>query len=206
MVDTLLEVCVDSVASAEAAAEGGAARIELCSALSEGGLTPTLGLLKTIKKRVRIPVFCMVRPRGGPMVYSSAEEEVMLSDARDLKYAGADGLVFGALTSQGNIHIEFCKSFREVAGDMPCTFHRAFDLLDEPLLALDTLIELGFTRILTSGGAVSAIAGTSTLFELHKIAGSRIIIMAGAGVRSSNVAALLAKTGVFECHASARVK
>ncbi|KAK3883172.1 hypothetical protein Pcinc_012503 [Petrolisthes cinctipes] len=207
MAERKLEVCVDTVLSAVEAVKGGADRLELCAALSEGGLTPTTGLLLAVKKHISRPidVFCMVRPRGGPMVYSEEEREIILHDAQTLIKAGADGLVFGALTSCNTIDINLCKVFREKACDIPCTFHRAFDLLQDPVSQLETVIELGYQRILTSGRRATALEGCTTLTQLVKGARGRIKIMAGAGVKSSNVANIISQTGVAECHASARV-
>ncbi|XP_071550740.1 copper homeostasis protein cutC homolog isoform X2 [Panulirus ornatus] len=202
-----LEVCVDSLESAIAAAEGGADRLELCLALSEGGLTPTPGLLAGVKNRIskHVEVFCMIRPRGGPMVYSDGEAEVILNDAETLKTAGADGLVFGALDTNGTIDKKLCKRFRETAGGLPCTFHRAFDLLQNPINGLETIIELGFQRILTSGGKATALEGCNNLAQLVTAAKGRIVIMAGAGIKSDNVTNIISLTGVTQCHASARV-
>ncbi|KAG7158753.1 copper homeostasis protein cutC homolog [Homarus americanus] len=202
-----LEVCVDSLDSAIAAVNGGADRLELCAALSEGGLTPSPGLLFAVRKHISklVDVFCIVRPRAGPMVYSEGEAEIILHDAATLKKAGADGLVFGALTVNGTIDRKLCKSFREVASDLPCTFHRAFDLLQDPLSELETVIELGYQRILTSGGKATALEGCDTLAQLVTAARGRIVIMVGAGVKSDNVGNIISLTGVSQCHASARV-
>ncbi|XP_045601860.1 copper homeostasis protein cutC homolog [Procambarus clarkii] len=202
-----LEVCVDSLQSAVAAVDGGADRLEVCYALSEGGLTPTPGLLMAIKKHIKRPVdvFCMVRPRAGPMVYSEGEVEIILSDAEMLKKLGADGLVFGALNTDGTIDKKLCKQFREAASGLPCTFHRAFDLLCDPLSELETVIQLGYQRILTSGGKATALEGSDTLAHLVKAAKGRIAIMAGAGVKSNNIGKIISLTGVTQCHASARI-
>ncbi|XP_069944276.1 copper homeostasis protein cutC homolog isoform X3 [Cherax quadricarinatus] len=236
MTETQLEVCVDSLDSAIAAVDGGADRLELCSALSEGGLTPTPGLLAAVKKHISRPVdvyvgllycfmfmyiysgpphndhlrmrpimFCIVRPRAGPMVYSEGEVEVILKDAEILKNTGADGFVFGALNADGLIDKKLCKQFREATCDLPCTFHRAFDFLPDPLSGLETVIELGYQRILTSGGKATALEGSDVLASLVTAARGRIVIMAGAGVKSNNVANIIALTGVTQCHASARV-
>ncbi|XP_050718790.1 copper homeostasis protein cutC homolog [Eriocheir sinensis] len=204
----LLEVCVDSVESAVAAVKGGAERIELCSALSEGGLTPTLGFLKAVQKHTsnNVKVFCMVRPRGGPMVFSEDEAEIILNDAAALRMAGADGLVFGALNMDGNLDQNLNKQFIQAAGNLPCTFHRAFDLLQHPLRELESIIELGYQRILTSGCKPTAVEGCDLLRQLTTAARGRIVILAGAGVKSSNVAELIHKTGVTECHASAKTR
>ncbi|XP_076037384.1 copper homeostasis protein cutC homolog isoform X2 [Oratosquilla oratoria] len=200
----MLEVCVDSVESAEAAATGGADRIELCSSLVQGGLTPSVGLLEVVKKRINIPVYCMVRPRGGPMVYSEAEKEVILRDATVLRDAGADGLVFGALTAESRIDKELASRFIKVSCGLPCTYHRAFDLVEDPLIALQDVINLGFSRILTSGCRANAIEGVEMIMHLIEHSKSEIIIMAGAGIKSTNVEKLLQK-GIKEFHASAKI-
>ncbi|XP_042865126.1 copper homeostasis protein CutC-like isoform X1 [Penaeus japonicus] len=207
MANRKFEVCVDSVESALAAVVGGADRLELCMALTEGGLTPTTGLLHTVKKYMKKPteVYCMVRPRPGPMVFSREESEVIFQDAHTLKKAGADGLVFGALTRQGTIDYDLCKTFRMAAGEIPCTFHRAFDLLKDPLSSLETVIELGYQRILTSGGKATAVEGADVIAQLVTAAKGRIGIIAAAGIKSSNIANIITHTGVTECHASARV-
>jgi len=207
MANRKLEVCVDSVESALAAVVGGADRLELCSALSEGGLTPTTGLLHTVKKYMKKPteVFCMIRPRPGPMVFSREESEVIFQDAHSLRKAGADGLVFGAMTRQGTIDYDLCKTFRMAAGDVPCTFHRAFDLLKDPLTGLETVVELGYQRILTSGGKATAAEGADVIAQLVTASKNRIGVIAGAGIKSSNIGNIIAHTGVSEFHASARV-
>ncbi|KAG0725422.1 Copper homeostasis protein cutC [Chionoecetes opilio] len=202
-----LEICVDSLESALAAIRGGADRIELCSALSEGGLTPTRGLLRAVQKHKtkHVEVFCMVRPRRGPMVYSEGEAQIMMDDAAALKREGADGLVFGALNMNGTVNQNLSRQFMQVADGLPCTFHRAFDLVQDHLCELETIIQLGFQRILTSGGKPTAVEGCDVLKQLTAAAGGRIVIMAGAGVKSANAADIIRRTGVTECHASARI-
>ncbi|KAK8399041.1 hypothetical protein O3P69_004256 [Scylla paramamosain] len=147
----------------------------------------------------------MVRPRGGPMVYSEGEAQIIMDDAASLKKGGADGLVFGALNMDGTLNQDLSKQFIQAAGGLPCTFHRAFDLVQDPLGELENVIQLGYQRILTSGGKPTALEGWDTLKQLTTAAGGRITIMAGAGVKSSNVADIIQRTGVTECHASAKV-
>ncbi|KAK7080703.1 hypothetical protein SK128_019408 [Halocaridina rubra] len=204
----MLEICVDSVASAMAAVDGGADRLELCAALSEGGLTPTVGLLSAVKIFISRPVdmYCMIRPRGGPMVYSKEEEEIIMRDIDSLKMAGADGLVFGALNEDGTINEQLCRAVKKAAGGLPCTFHRAFDLLPDLLTGLETVKTLQYERLLTSGGKASALEGSEILSKLVSASNGQIIVMAGAGIKSNNASSILAQTGVQECHASARVK
>uniref|UniRef100_A0A1B6LQ08 Copper homeostasis protein cutC homolog n=1 Tax=Graphocephala atropunctata TaxID=36148 RepID=A0A1B6LQ08_9HEMI len=200
-----MEVCVDCVASAVNAAAGGAARLELCSALSEGGLTPTVGLLQVVKSLIVIPVYVMIRPRRGlDFVYSPEEVNVMEIDLVNLKKAGADGFVFGVLTLSKGINESVCKRFLEAASPLPCTFHRAFDLIENPLLGLETIISLGFTRILTSGQEESAVKGVKLIKELVAHSEGRISIMAGAGISEKNLEFILRETGIKEFHASAR--
>lgn len=203
-----LEICVDSLDSAIAAMKGGADRIELCSALSDGGLTPTLGFLQAVQKvnSRHIEIYCMVRPCAGPMVYSEGEAQIIMDDAASLKKAGADGLVFGALNMDGTVNQDLSKQFIQAAGGLPCTFHRAFDLVQDPLGELENIIQLGYQTILTSGCQPSALEGCNVLKQLTNAANGRITIMAGAGVKSSNVADIMQKTGVTVCHASARVR
>ncbi|MCL4126496.1 UNVERIFIED_CONTAM: hypothetical protein GTU68_023379 [Idotea baltica] len=170
------------------------------------GIIPYTFLIKSIKENVKVPVYCMVRPRGGPMTYSEKEKEVLLFEAKDLKEAGADGLVFGALTEEGNVDQQLCKEFIKVAEGLPCTFHRAFDLTLDPLAELEVIIDLGFRRILTSGCKSSAVEGSVLIKKLTQLSNGRIVIMAGAGVRASNCLSLISKTGVSEIHTSAKMK
>ncbi|XP_036328501.1 copper homeostasis protein cutC homolog [Rhagoletis pomonella] len=204
--DIKLEVCVDSIGSALAAAEGGAARIELCSALTEGGLTPSPGSLKTIKKLISIPIYCMLRPRrGNDFTYSNSEMEVVLLDLELLRANGADGFVFGALTDQRTIDVEKCHRVIERAAGMPVTFHRAFDLTNPQLMheTVTIIKELGFKRLLSSGFRATAIEGSENLAQL--IAKHRdIVIMPGAGISVSNLDELLTVTKCIEFHASAQ--
>jgi copper homeostasis protein len=151
-----MEICVDKIACAVTAADGGATRLELCSALSEGGLTPSIGVLKKIKQLVHIPVFCMVRCRPGNFTYSPDEIEAMREEAKLLIENGADGIVFGALTKDGNVDVQACNSLIEVVPeDKPMTFHRAFDWASDLPEALKDIAELKrFSRILTSGQVI----------------------------------------------------
>ncbi|XP_018021285.1 copper homeostasis protein cutC homolog isoform X2 [Hyalella azteca] len=183
-----VEICVDNLESCLAAAEGGCSRIELCSSLAEGGLTPTPAFLVAAKKLISVPIFCMVRCRGGDMVYSDTEAELLLHEAEDLVRAGADGLVFGALRSDGSLDEDLCRRMKAVAGALPCTFHRAFDLLSDPVQQLEKIIALGYSRVLTSGCESTALRGAATIKALVQAADGRIGIMAGAGIKSTNVA------------------
>ncbi|XP_071445303.1 copper homeostasis protein cutC homolog [Hetaerina americana] len=199
-----MEVCVDCIESAVNAFKGGAARIELCSALSEGGLTPTPGLLRQIKALVDIPIFAMVRPRRGDFCYSADEVNAMCEDLMVLKNSGADGFVFGALDYDGLVDGSVCEKLLSLASPLPCTFHRAFDVSKDSEKSLDSLILLGFSRVLTSGQSKSALVGAGVIKKLIERAADKIIIMPGAGITMENLENILEVTGAKEFHASAR--
>uniref|UniRef100_A0A8C2Y238 Copper homeostasis protein cutC homolog n=1 Tax=Capra hircus TaxID=9925 RepID=A0A8C2Y238_CAPHI len=188
----LMEVCVDSVESAVNAERGGAGRIELCSGLLEGGTTPSMGVLQVVKQYVQIPVFVMIRPRGGDFLYSDREVEVMKADIRLAKLYGADGLVFGALTEDGHIDKELCMSLV------------AFDMVHDPVAALETLLTLGFERVLTSGCDSSALEGLPLIKRLIDQAKGRIVVMPGGGITDRNLQRILEGSGATEFHCSAR--
>ncbi|XP_066476450.1 copper homeostasis protein cutC homolog isoform X1 [Tiliqua scincoides] len=200
----LMEVCVDSVESAVNAERGGAGRLELCSSLMEGGTTPSTGLLQVVKQCIRVPVFVMIRPRGGDFLYSDREVEVMKADIRLAKQHEADGLVFGALTEDGRIDIELCTALLAVSRPLPVTFHRAFDMVYDPLSALETLISLGFERVLTSGCDTSALEGLPLIKRLTDQAKGRIVVMPGGGITERNLQRILEGSGASEFHCSAR--
>ncbi|NP_001006046.1 copper homeostasis protein cutC homolog [Danio rerio] len=200
----LMEVCVDSVESAINAERGGAARIELCSNLLEGGTTPSTGLLQVVKENVEIPVFVMIRPRGGDFLYSEWEVEVMKREIQQMKSQQADGLVFGALTEDGRVHTHICMELLAASRPLPVTFHRAFDMVHDPLVALETLISLGFERVLTSGCDSSALEGLPVIKRLVEQAKGRIVIMPGGGITERNLQRILEGSGSQEFHCSAR--
>lgn len=196
---------MDSIESAKNAEAGGATRLELCQALSEGGLTPSAGFLQVVKSVVKIPVFVMIRPRRGmDFCYTDQEVKVMEIDIQHLKTAGADGFVFGALTFSRHIDINTCQKLIYLASPLPCTFHRAFDVLKEPLSSLETIISLGFLRLLTSGQQETAEKGVRLIKQLIFEANNRIVVMPGAGITESNLEIILTETGAKEFHASAR--
>lgn len=199
----LVEVAVESVAGAVAAVRGGAQRIELCAALGEGGLTPSPGMVEAVAAAAGVPVMAMLRPRGGDFLYDDAELDVVLRDARALASAGATGFVFGALRPDGSVDREATSRVIEAADGRPVTFHRAFDLCREPFAALAQIAALGARRLLSSGQQASAPKGAELLRALVEAAPADLTILAGAGVRSTNVAALVAATGVREVHLSA---
>lgn len=200
----ILEVCAGSYDSALAAARGGAARIELCSGLADGGVTPSAGLIRAARSIPGLKVNVLIRSREGDFLYDDAEIALMTEDVKVCREAGCDGVVIGALTPEGDIDVEACRRMMAEAGDMEVTFHRAFDLCRDPQSALEILIALGCRRVLTSGLAASAPEGVQTLAALVRQAAGRIIILAGGGVNSGNAAKLVADTGVTEVHASAR--
>jgi len=200
----LLEIAVDTVAGGQVAVAAGADRIELCAALSDGGLTPSAGQMHEAA-RLPVPVFAMIRPRGGDFVYTADETKVMQRDIETARQAGMAGLVFGALRRDGTLDADALADMLTHCGDLPVTLHRAFDLVADQFAALEEAITLGFRRILTSGQAVDAATGVSRLTELVRCAGSRISIMPGAGIRASNAAMIIATSGAREIHAACRI-
>lgn len=202
----VVEICVDDLAGALAAEAEGADRIELCSALSEGGLTPSFGLAQAVLGRVRrIGVRIMIRPRNGNFVFSAEEVDVMLADIaaiRDLPKAPgvAIGFVCGALTAGGVVDARAMARLKSACGGTPMTFHKAFDVTRDLPAALETLLGLGIRSVLTSGGKPTAEAGAEVLAALVKQAAGRVQIIAGGSVRGGNVRALLERTGVPEVH------
>ena len=196
----LVEACVDSVASAIAAERGGARRVELCDALFDGGTTPSAGMIAACKEAVSIPVFAMIRPRGGGFVYSDVERDVMRRDIGIARELGADGVVLGGLLRNGDVDMPLVRMFVEAARGLPVTFHRAFDLTPDLAASVESLAESGVQRALTSGGAPTAAEGVSVLAKLVRQAGSRFVVLAGGGVREENVRSLVAASGVREVH------
>lgn len=204
MVNPIIEVCANSAASCVTAEQGGAARVELCSGIPEGGTTPSYGEMVTARRAIGIQMNVIIRPRGGDFLYTPAEMQAMLLDIEAAKAAGADGVVFGCLRADGTIDIERNRQLKEAAGTLSTTFHRAFDVCRDPFTALEEIIALGFDRILTSGQEASAPQGAALIAELVRRANGRIIIMPGCGVNEHNVAELARTTGAQEFHMSAR--
>ncbi len=196
----LIEACIDSFPSGLAAQLGGADRVELCDNLADGGTTPSHGTLALALEQLAIPVFPIIRPRGGSFCYSADEIAVMERDVAHAAGLGAPGLVIGALTRSGDIDEDAINRLQAVAEDCVLTFHRAFDVCRDPHQALETLIRLGVQRVLTSGQRATAWEGRTLIADLVRQAGDRIVIMAGGDVDEHNAAALVRETGVREIH------
>lgn len=202
--DMRVEICIDSPASAVAAQQGGAHRVELCDNLFEGGTTPSAGSIKVTRSAVGIGLHVLIRPRGGDFLYSPMEMEVMLDDIRLCRELGANGVVIGCLAPDGAVDVEKTRRLKEAAGPLSVTFHRAFDMCRDPFEALEELVGLGIDRLLTSGQEATCMEGLELIAELHRRAAGRIIIMPGGGITPRNVRKLVAGTGVGEVHLSAR--
>jgi copper homeostasis protein len=200
----LLEIACGDLRDAIAAAEGGADRLELCSALELDGLTPSLGTALEVYRSAGVQFVAMVRPRAGDFVYGDDEVGVMLHDAQLLLDAGANGIVVGCLTRDHEIDARACARFAALAEGHAVVFHRAFDRIKEPFGALEILVDLGFTRILTSGGTKTALEGVKRLRELVERADGRIQILPGGGIRENNVEAVVKQTGCSQVHLSRR--
>jgi copper homeostasis protein len=200
MKNVLVEVCVDSVESAMAAQEGGADRIELCDNLVEGGTTPSAGTIAACRKRLSIPIFVLVRPRGGDFLFSDVELEVVLRDIASAREQGADGVVIGALRADGRVDEEKVSAMTRAAGTADVTFHRAFDVSRDADEALESLVRLGIPRVLTSGQSPTALEGAAALKAIVGRAAGRITVLAGGGVNEENVGRIAAETGVREVH------
>ncbi len=203
MMRTLLEICCGSIDDAIEAEAGGADRVELCSALFLGGLTPSLGTILEAKSRLKIPVMVMIRPRAGGFCYSERE---MASMERDVELAvgnGADGLVFGILRPDGTVDAERCRRLLKLVCHRQIVFHRAFDVTPDPIAALDEIVNLGFTRILTSGQKDSALAAVPFIRDLIEYAGNRIEILPGGGIPPASVPDVIRQTGCRQVHLTA---
>ena len=205
--NTQLEVCIDNIESLHNAIAGGATRIELCSSLALGGLTPSYGFMQQAARRSTVPVYAMIRPRQGDFFYSEEEIEMMRWDIESAKQAGLNGVVLGVLTQDGDIHMPYATAMCEFAQalGLGVTFHRAFDQCRDADKALEEVISLGCERILTSGLAHSAPQGVDMLKTLVEQSQGRIAIMAGAGVNADNVVQLIKQAKVTEVHLSGKV-
>ena len=200
-----LEVIGFNIESCIAAQEGGANRIELCSGPGEGGTTPSYAFIKAAREKLHIDLYVMIRPRGGDFLYSDEEFEIMKNDIAVCKQLSCDGIVTGILTTDGKVDVKRNRELIELAYPMQATFHRAFDRVANPAEALETLIELGFERILTSGLRPRGVEGIEMLSQLVKQANERIIIMPGSGVNSENIIFIAKGSGVKELHSSAGI-
>jgi len=197
-----LEICANSYQSALNAQEATAHRIELCSELTVGGVTPSFGLIKQVVEALSIPVFVLIRPRSGNFTYSKSEFEIMKQDIQICKDLGCSGIVSGVLNTDNTIDVKRTKALIELSKPLSFTFHRAFDCVPNPFEALEKLIDLGAERVLTSGQETSAENGLELLNQLKKIADNKIIILPGSGINPAN-ASLFKNAGFSEIHASA---
>ncbi len=196
----IVEACVNSAVSAIEARKGGAARVELCENLYDGGTTPSAGSIWYARKHLSTGLFVMIRPRGGDFLYSDDEFEIMQQDITIAKNLGADGVVFGILRPDGTIDSERMKVLIGLARPMGITCHRAFDMTRDPVQAMEDLISLGVDRILTSGQQPAALQGSRLISDLVKKSAGRIIIMPGSGVKEHNIKELVRLTDVTEVH------
>jgi copper homeostasis protein len=198
-----IEIVVYNIESALRAQEGGADRIELCDNPGEGGTTPSFGTIEAVRQNVNMDVFVMIRPRGGDFFYSNYEFHSMKRDIHQCQKISVEGVVFGMLTEEGRIDKKRCKELIDKARPLKVTCHRAFDMARDPFEALEDCIEVGFDRILTSGGKPQALAGADLIGQLIKQANGRIAIMPGSGVNENTVEEIIQKSGAKEIHFSA---
>ena len=199
-----LEVCCDSLDSVLSAVRGGASRIELCSALTEGGLTPSVGMVREALRVSPVPIHVLIRPRGGDFLYSPAEWQAMQEDVAAMRDLGVHGVVIGGLLADGRIDVEHTVQLVEQAGPLAVTFHRALDMSSDPEAGIASLCEMGVHRLLTSGMAATALEGVARISQWQQQFGERLILMPGCGVNSKNVAEIVRRTGATEVHASAK--
>lgn len=203
MTRRLLEICVDHSDDVTVATDAGADRIELCASLPVGGLTPGQDLLARARDLTDLPIMVMIRPRGGDFVYGDGEVRAMEAAIDHAKESGADGVVLGCLTSEGDLDIATLTNLVTRARPLPVTFHRAFDEARQPFAILDAIIDLGVDRLLTSGQAPTAPEGTDLIRLLVEHAGDRLVVMPGCGLRAANVRTVADATRAIELHGSA---
>lgn len=199
-----LEVCIDNLESLHLAIAGGATRIELCSSLALGGLTPSYGFMKKSAEISSIPIYAMIRPRQGDFLYSAEDIESMIEDIHIAKQAGLQGVVFGTLNAQGGIDMPSARLLMKAAGHLGVTFHRAIDQCNDYKQAIEDIAELGCERILTSGLASGAEQGIEVISDMVKCAQGRFSVMPGAGVNAKNALTIIKSTGVSEIHLSGK--
>ncbi len=204
MSSILLEAPVFNVQAAMEAAQQGIDRLELCANFPEGGETPSAGMLRFLKSELDLPIFVMIRPRGGDFVYSSKELLVMKHDIQLLGDLGVDGFVFGVLDAQGIVNESACEFLLRAAGSKPCTFHRAIDASANLQDSLKKIMQLGFQRVLTSGGKNSLSEGLDQVLELLRLAQDQLIVMPGGGLKPAHVPILKASGYLKEIHASCK--
>lgn len=203
---TTVEICTGSYADCMAAFHGGAERVELNSALSVGGLTASVAVLRRVKKETTLKVICMVRPRAGGFCYDEAETKIMMEEARLLLENGADGIAFGFLHADGTVHRERTLQMSELIHSFgkEAVFHRAFDVTKDPFQAMEVLLSCKIDRLLTSGQRAKAMQGSELIAQLQDRFGDRIEILAGSGVNAQNAGELLAHTGIRQVHSSCK--
>ena len=200
----LIEACVDSYASCMAAAKGGADRLELCANLAIGGTTPSAAVFKQVKRDCDVKINVLIRPRFGDFLYTEPEMEEMCEEIRMFRDLGANGVVIGTLTPDGELDIEKMRRLMECAGGIDVTLHRAFDMTRDPIAALEAAVALGCKTILTSGQERDVVAGKDTLREVYAKAAGRIDIMAGCGVKKWNIQEIHDHTGIVVFHTTGR--
>ncbi len=201
-----LEIACNNYTSCENAFRGGANRIELFSDLHEGGCTPSFGMIQMVKKNISLPLYVMIRPRGGNFNYSENEIEIMLSDIELCKSLNVDGIVFGLLNSDGTVDIQNCRRLLQAWDHQPATFHRAIDRSEDIFKAAETIIGMGFERILTSGGRINVTEGLPVIQELQQGYGKNIEIMPGGGVTIENLNHIINESKVQSIHGTFKNK
>jgi copper homeostasis protein len=199
-----IEVCVDSITSAVAAERGGASRVELCSGLIEGGVTPSAGFIETARAAVSLPLHVMIRPRGGDFRYDESEFEMMRRDIALAKRLGVEGVVFGILDAEGNIDVQRTRQLVGLARPLEVTFHRAFDMSADLFRSLGDICATGANRVLTSGREQTSLQGIEMIAELVTKARDRILVMPGSGINPENARSLVEQTGAKEIHVGLR--
>lgn len=200
----MLEVCVDTIQAALIAVEAGADRIELCSDLDSGGVTPSWQLVLAVRRAISVPLIVLIRSRAGDFIYNDLEHKSMVKQAKEAINLGADGIAIGSLSLTRDLHWKFLSTIRKTFPERQLVLHRAFDHIREPSRGIEEAIKLGFVRILTSGGPVSAIDGVQELHRLSLMAHDRIEIIPAGGIMPSNAWEILTKTGVSQLHGSFR--